>query len=235
MLGCNGQAGNADPKRMELIFSDGTAAGGSAAFGTLLATIPYESGADEIDYDPVTNTYIVPRGVNNSWNNNGASVAGSGAPVCPSIAGYPLPYGGTTAANGIYTSTSLPLGVFFANTTGTLPNINMAGPQVLGFVNALTATVGQADIVTGVFNCPDTVAPFVANPHGTNGHIAVDTSAAHPQIYVPINSTAGISATNPITGVTKDYPSPNNDGRGICSTYGANDAFGCIAVFHKVP
>jgi hypothetical protein len=73
----------------------------------------------------------------------------------------------------------------------------------------------------------------VANPHGTNGHIAVDT--AHSQIYVPINSTSGISATNPITGITKDYPSPNNDGRGICSTYGANDAFGCIAVFHKVP
>jgi hypothetical protein len=108
----------------------------------------------------------------------------------------------------------------------------MAGPQVLGFVSALTGTVGQADIVTGVFNCPDTVAPFVANPHGTNGHIAVDR--AHSQIYVPINSTAGISYTNPITGITTDSPSPNNDSRGFCSTYGANDAQGCIAVLYKL-
>jgi hypothetical protein len=237
MLGCNGQAGNADPKRMELIIADGTACPappfvppcplGGAAPGTLLATIPYESGADEIDYDPIKNTYILPRGVNNSWNNNGASVGGSGAPACPSTPGYSLPYGGTTAANGIYTSTSLPLGVFSANTTGTPPNINMAGPQVLGFVDAHTGSVGQADIVTGFFNCPDTVSPpGVANPHGTNGHIAVDT--AHQQIYVPINASSQITATNLNTGVTTIV------GPKICSAGGANDSAGCIAVFQKV-
>jgi hypothetical protein len=235
MLGCNGQASNADPNRMELIIADGTACPappivppcplGGAASGTILATIPFESGSDEIDYDPIKNTYILPRGVNNSWNNNGVSVGGFGAPACPSIAGYTLPYGGTTVANGIYTSTSLPLGVYTANTTGTTPNINMAGPQVLGFVDAHTGTVGQADIVTGFFNCPDTVSPFVANPHGTNGHIAVDP--VHQQIYVPINATSDIIVTDPITGkVTTTL--------GICSTNGAIDARGCIAVYQKV-
>jgi hypothetical protein len=233
MIGCNGAAGNADPRRMELIISDGTAAGGSALSGTLLATIPYESGSDEIDYDPITNTYILPRGVNNSWSNaavtNPNNTAFAGAPVCPSIAGYTVPYGGTglqygAALNGIYVGQPPALGA--STTTPNTTGGNMAGPQVLGFVDAHTGAVGQADIVTGVFNCPDTVSPSVANPHGTNGHIAVDP--VHQQIYVPINSTSSLTATNPITGVTTVTP-------GICGANGANDALGCIAVFHKVP
>jgi hypothetical protein len=251
MLGCNGQAANADPTRMELIIADGQTCSqipqppyytqqppyictsGGAAPGTLLATIPYESGADEIDYDPIKNKYTLPRGVNNSWNNAGAppNNALPNPPVCPAVAGYTVPYGGTglpygANPNGIYVGLPPAQGAspLTPNTTGG----NMAGPQVLGSVNASTG-LPDDDVVTGVFNCPDTVSPNVANPHGTNGHVAVDP--AHSQIYVPINSTSGISAFDPIHGTTTDYPSPNNNGKGICSTYGGNDAAGCIAVF----
>jgi hypothetical protein len=50
----------------------------------------------------------------------------------------------------------------------------------------------------------------------------------HQQIYVPINATSDMIVTNPITGVTTTT-------LGICSTNGAIDALGCIAVYHKVP
>ena len=237
MVGCAGASPTAVAARPGVIISDGTGAG-AAPFGTVLVTIPFESGPDEIGYDPITNTYVLPRSGNNSYNNaanNPTPPATSTGPFCPAIV-ETAPYGGSTDLDGIYKDSggSVSLKQAFPNPpdlvdpAGTL----LPGPQVLGSVDARTGKP-DADIVTGFFNCPagSPAAPVPAptpplsaadNPHGTVHSIAVDP--VNKQIYVPIASTSGIIYTNPNGGVTT--PSP-----GICSSKGGNDALGCIAVY----
>jgi hypothetical protein len=101
--------------------------------------------------------------------------------------------------------------------------VSLAGPAVLGMVNAQTGK-SNADTITGSATCsltnpgPKGIGKAgVNNTRGTAHSVAADP--AHNQIYVPIASTA-IAAGQGVNGV--------------CNQGGGSDANGCIAVFQIV-
>ncbi len=201
LLGCSGTVLNAAANRPTAVIDDGTQGG---TFGTIVYTLPFQAGSDEVWYNSGDNHYYLARSANNSSvnPNPNASVLG-----CPNTAGA-INYGGN-----IYTS---------QNTQGaSFPGTQYAGPIALGMVNALTG-ISNADTITGLANCTATSpGPLgvgfagVANTHGAAHSVAADS--VHNQIYVPIPSTAFAA------GMT-----------GVCSAGGGSDANGCIAVYSTV-
>jgi hypothetical protein len=93
-------------------------------------------------------------------------------------------------------------------TPGTCPGVNgfssgVAGPQILGLVDALTGAFDNFALVTGIFSCP---AP---NAHGGNHSIASDNVLN--QWYFPVAGTSGGT---------------------LCGSVGGVDTQGCILVLN---
>jgi hypothetical protein len=174
LLGCNGAVANAAANRPTAIIADGT--GGGAAFGTVLATLPFQAGNDMVWYNSGDNHYYLARSGNNSYVNPSPN---------PIILGCPTTIGAINYGGNIYTS---------QNTQGPSFSTVLSGPQALGMVNAATG-ISNADTITGLGNCPASApgpggvgTAGVANAHGTNHSVAADS--VHNYIYVPIASTA---------------------------------------------
>jgi hypothetical protein len=184
LLGCNGANADAPTNRPTAIIADGTS--GGAAFGTVLATLNFQAGNDEVWYNSGDNHYYLARSGNNSYVNPNPN---------PIVLGCPTTAGAINYGANIYTSR--------ATQGPSFPTV-LAGPTALGMVNAATG-ISNADTVTGLFNCP-VGAPgpggvgtvTVANLHGTNHSVAADS--VHNYIYIPIASTAfATGMTGPCT------------------------------------
>jgi len=203
LLGCNGAVANAAPNRPTAVIDDGSQPGGGK-FGDVVYTLAFQAGNDEVTFNSGDNHYYLARSGNNSFANPNPNPVRLGCPNTPGAINY--------GAN-IYLSQNMQGPSF--------PGTPLAGPQVLGMVNALTG-MSNADTITGLFNCaaanpgPLGVGTAgVANAHGGNHSVAADP--VHNQIYIPIASTAFAA------GMT-----------GICAQGGGIDANGCIAVFQTV-
>ena len=173
LLGCNGANANAPVYRPTAIIADGT---NGAAFGTVLATLHFQAGNDEVWYNSGDNHYYLARSGNNSYVNPNPN---------PIVLGCPTTAGATNYGANIYTSQA---------TQGPSYSTVLAGPTALGMVNAATG-ISNADTITGLFNCPASApgpggvaTAGVDNLHGTNHSVAADS--VHNYIYIPIASTA---------------------------------------------
>jgi hypothetical protein len=206
LTGCNGAVSNAGAARPTALIDDGSHSG---IFGRPLgaSVLKFQAGNDEITFNAADNHYYMARSGNNSFVNPAADPI-TGVPYgCPNVTGA-INYGGA-----IYTG---------GNTLGeSFPGNSLAGPQVLGMINAGTLE-NDPDTITGLANCaagnpgPGGVGKAgVANPHGANHSVAADSE--HNQIYMPIASTAVAPGM-----------------QGICAQGGGVDANGCIAVFTPV-
>jgi hypothetical protein len=169
LLGCNGAIAGPDASaaplyRSTVVIDDGTQGG---TFGTLVYTLKYEAGNDEVWYNGCVTGLGVPncagagdghyylaRGGNNTFNNynpNLNPIANAPFPVtlqfltCPGTASLPN-YGGN-----IYVSQNTLGGSAYGGNSFTV----FAGPQVLGMVNAATG-IPNADTITGLANCAAT-------------------------------------------------------------------------------
>jgi hypothetical protein len=206
LTGCNGAVANAGFQRTTALIDDGSVSG---VFGRPVGAnvLPFQAGNDMITFNAADNHYYMARSGNNSFVNPAPDPI-TGVPYgCPNVTGA-INYGGA-----IYTG---------GNSLGeSFPGNSLAGPQVLGMINALTLE-NDPDTITGLTNCaagnpgPGGVGRAgVANPHGANHSVAADSG--HNQIYMPIASTAVAPAM-----------------RGICAQGGRPDANGCIGVFTPV-
>ena len=183
LLGCNGAIAGANAAAAPLtrntaVIDDGTQGG---TFGTVVYTLPYEAGNDEVWYNGCvypTNFpnfgwycptganggdghYYLARGGNNTFNNynpqQNPTPNGSVSPqflTCPGThnANDFINYNNYTNYGGnIYVSQNT-LGQSSFGGTIFQP---YAGPQVLGMVNATTGKP-NADTVTGLANCATT-------------------------------------------------------------------------------
>jgi hypothetical protein len=209
LTGCNGSPAPAFAAltRSTTIIDDGSASG---VFGNPIA-LPFQAGNDMVAFNPNDNHYYLARSGNNAFNNTTPDPITGTRFGCPTVAGA-INYGGP-----IYVAPNT-LGEAFGPP---LNGLSLAGPQVLGMVNAITLE-NDPDTITGLTTCaPTSPGPGglgkanASNPHGNAHSLAVDT--AHNQIYVPIPSNA-VAA-----GMT-----------GICAQGGGVDANGCIAVFQTV-
>ncbi|HMA74739.1 MAG TPA: hypothetical protein VKP67_25095 [Xanthobacteraceae bacterium] len=207
LTGCNGAVSNAAANRPTALIDDGSVSG---VFGNPIG-LNFQAGNDEIWFNSGDNHYYLARSGNNSFVNPNPNPIPLGCPATPGAINY--------GAN-IYVSADT-LGMAFGNS----PDNALAGPQVVGMINALTLE-NDPDTITGLANCPagspgpgrvGITTAANANPHGANHSVAADS--AHNQVYVPIASTAVA------TGMT-----------GICGTagFGGSDVNGCIAVFSIV-
>jgi hypothetical protein len=206
LTGCNGAVSNAGAGRPTALIDDGSHSG---VFGRPLgaSVLRFQTGNDMITFNAADNHYYMARSGNNSFVNPAPDPI-TGVPYgCPNVTGA-INYGGA-----IYTGGNA-LGESF-------PGNDLAGPQVLGMINALTLE-NDPDTITGLANCaannpgPGGVGRAgVANAHGANHSVAADS--AHNQIYMPIASTAVAPGM-----------------RGLCAQGGGSDTNGCIAVFTPV-
>jgi hypothetical protein len=213
LTGCNGAVANAAANRPTALVDDGTAGG---TFGSTVS-LSWQAGNDMVWFNGIVNGaltapgytkgdghYYLARSGNNSPVNPNVMVDGF-RPHCPAVPAATLPngqYGGD-----IYVTANTQGEAFAAAGSQTF-----AGPQALGMINSTTLE-NDPDTIIGLANCTGTTfgAGGQANLHGTNHSVAADP--IHNYIYVPIASTAFVSAP------------------GICAAGGGVDANGCIAVY----
>jgi hypothetical protein len=258
LLGCNGaiagaNAGSAPLLRTTAVIDDGTQ---SYPFGTLVYTLDYEAGNDEVWYNGCVwggtsqasffcpngatgdGHYYLARGGNNTFNNynpgQNPTPNGSVSPqflTCPGThnANDFINYNNYTNYGGnIYVSqtTSPPVILGQSSFGGTIFQ-PYAGPQVLGMVNAATGKP-NADTVTGLANCSAT-NPGPQSQLNPIKQVASGASNMH-------GSAHSVAADLVHNYIFVPIPSNNfvTNMPGVCASKGGNDANGCIAVYSTV-
>ena len=256
LLGCNGaiagaNAGLAPLHRSTVVIDDGTQ---SYPFGTVVYTLNYEAGNDEVWYNgcvwggtsQVNNFcpngatgdghYYLARGGNNTFNNynpqQNPTPNGSVSPqflTCPGThnANDFVNYNNYTNYGGnIYVSQNT-LGQSSFGSPNPTTFQPYAGPQVLGMVSATTG-IPNADTITGLANCA-TTNPGPQSQLSPIKQVASNASNAHGSAH----SVAADLVHNYIF-----VPIPNTNFvtgmPGVCASKGGNDANGCIAVYSTV-
>jgi hypothetical protein len=209
LTGCNGSPAPdfAALPRSTALIDDGSASG---TFGNAIA-LPAQAGNDMVTFNSGDNHYYLARSGNNAFNNTTPDPITGTRFGCPTVAGA-INYGGP-----IYVAPNT-LGEAFGPPVN---GLSLAGPQVLGMVNAITLE-NDPDTISGLTTCaPTNPGPGgigkanASNPHGNNHSVAADP--AHNQVYFPVASNAFAP------GMT-----------GLCAQGGGTDANGCIAVFQTI-